>query len=342
VYDPGQNPTIDAVFNFGTFDYNVDNFYLKFVRGITDYQLGIDFSTDFFVHYQDDMKMPVWEQVLNLSQSQKQALFDALLVNYQEENRYYRYNFAFDNCATRPRDMVEKAVNFAVIYPNIPANQTFRQMIGECLGTDTWIKFGIDLVIGSPADKIATAHERMFLPLKYKAYLDGAKLSDGKPLLVSSKQVGFVPEEKQNSSFVSKPLFCTLLFFLLVVFLSFFTKMKKLLWLDVSLYVIYGLVGFLIFFLSFFSEHPFVSGNYNLLWLNPLYLVGVFLLCSRKQQKAAYYYQIFNLAAVAIALIGFPFLPQSFNIAFLPLMVVMLVRNLSFIRRYRMVEKRVK
>jgi hypothetical protein len=94
----------DLVFNYGTFNFNTPNFYMKFTRGKLLYMLSIQ-QFDRFKRSYEYEKRDLKEQILNLTQDQKQAIFQFLLWNYQPENRYYKYDFFFDNCATRIRDV---------------------------------------------------------------------------------------------------------------------------------------------------------------------------------------------------------------------------------------------
>ena len=100
----------DYVFNYGMFNFDVPGFIWRFTKGETDYCLGINDFPDFLLNYQF-RESKVDEQVLNLTPIQSRALFEALLVNAMPQNRVYRYNFLFDNCATRPRNMVEMVLD---------------------------------------------------------------------------------------------------------------------------------------------------------------------------------------------------------------------------------------
>ncbi|MFR9166866.1 MAG: DUF4105 domain-containing protein [Dysgonomonas sp.] len=161
VNDPLNN--IDYVFNYGVFDFNTPNFIFRFVKGETDYMLA---ATD-FRYYLAEYRMrevEVTEQIFNLSQKEKQHIWDALCINAMPQNRVYRYNFFFDNCATRPRDLIENNIEGTVQYTLTNKNQTFRDLVHECVNKKPWVEFGIDLVIGSGADRLATDREKMFLP----------------------------------------------------------------------------------------------------------------------------------------------------------------------------------
>ena len=103
VNDPRLN--YDVAFNYGIFDFSSPNFLYRFCAGQTDYLLGAYRFDTFLNEYQQD-KRSVFEQELNLTAKEKQAVVDFLVWNAQPENRVYRYNFFFDNCATRVRDVI--------------------------------------------------------------------------------------------------------------------------------------------------------------------------------------------------------------------------------------------
>ena len=161
IYDPKQN--IDYIFNYGIFDFSKPNFIYRFAKGETDYKLGVADFQDYVIEYQ--MRgSDITEQVLNLTQEEKEHIWDALLINYRPENRVYRYNFFFDNCATRPAAILEKEINGSVDYQYPYQSQTFRDLINYCTRNHPWLTFGCDLALGSPTDREATQHEMLFLP----------------------------------------------------------------------------------------------------------------------------------------------------------------------------------
>ncbi|HEX9600431.1 MAG TPA: DUF4105 domain-containing protein, partial [Mariniflexile sp.] len=128
VKDPVKG--IDLAFNYGVYDFETPNFYLKFAQGKLNYLIGLNYYEDFFEAYISQNRS-IKEQVLNLSQIEKQKLFDYLLNNIKPENRAYLYDFFYDNCATKIKDVTNIAVNNTIQF-NEPENfkqQTFRELI---------------------------------------------------------------------------------------------------------------------------------------------------------------------------------------------------------------------
>ena len=84
--------SIDAVFNYGIFNFNAPNFILRFALGETDYQLGVTDYERFAAEYYYLNAMSGSKE-LNLTVQEKEKLIMLLEENYRPKNRIYRYNF---------------------------------------------------------------------------------------------------------------------------------------------------------------------------------------------------------------------------------------------------------
>ena len=170
---------IDVVFNYGLFSFQSSNFILRFTLGETDYRLGATEYKYFLSEYLLDNR-DVWEQTLNLTTEEKQKLINQLEENYRPENRVYRYNFFYDNCATRPRDQVERAVNNSLRYSDdmttTDTGRSFRDIVHQYCQGHPWSQFGIDLCLGSEADRRISRHQMMFAPFYLKDFFATATL----------------------------------------------------------------------------------------------------------------------------------------------------------------------
>lgn len=255
---------LDIVFNYGIFDLTSDDFYIKFVHGETYYQLGIESYHHFDFFYRSIGRTTYWQE-LNLTQIQKQQIFDALMLNYQPKNRYYLYNFVFDNCATRPYYLIKNALQDSIIssYKGYEGT-TFRKAITHYTGHNSWVDFGINLVFGSDADQPMTNEQRLFLPEELMNYMAEAQLADGTPLVknqaIATFPVAFVP-------WYANCWWGIALFALLMLAISLYDRKRgKLTWgIDLALGSVYVLLGALIVFLTYFSCHPLVGFNWRLL-----------------------------------------------------------------------------
>ncbi len=334
VQDPGRQ--LDLVFNYGLFSFSQPHFIYRFAKGDANYQLGACTFTDFIPEYAI-RGSEVIEQVLNLDSLEIAAIWNALLVNMQPQNRTYRYNFFFDNCATRPLMLIEKGVDGAIDYRPPYKPQSFRELINHSTRNHPWQTFGCDIALGIPTDRTATTKEMMFLPFYLKeAFTQAVVIApDGK----ERKLVGEThlllesfDEKKDNPSTICTPLVCSWAFFLLLSVVTLFEwfQKKHLRGVDIALFSIAGIAGCVLFFLCFISTHAGTWPNISILWLHPLHLFAAILFAVKKGRKAAYCYHFINFAALTLMLLGWHFIPQHMNTAFIPLIMSLWLRSGGF------------
>jgi len=327
----------DLVFNYGIFSFETENFYYKFIKGETDYQLGI-YDTRYFLPEYAQRNSMVWEQVLNLEPNEKRKLINLLLANYEPQNRTYRYNFVFDNCSSRPRDKIIAALNGYIKFQTTNSPKTFRQWVGVYVGTDTWLKFGIDIVFGMDADQIADTNESMFLPENLMLEFQSAevvtkngrsrKLVTQKNILVNKNVIASSPD-----SWLFKPTTIAVIILILGLLLTIWdvkSRKRHFKIFDTLILFITGIGGLIAFYLMFFSLHPLVKSNFNLLWLNPLNVFLAVLIWIKQARVGLFYYQMINIALLLGALIAFAVSEQSFNTATFPIIVLLLMRSTSW------------
>ena len=331
VHDPERK--VDYVFNYGIFDFSKPNFIYRFAKGETDYRLGVVNYTDYVIEYQL-RGSTITEQELNLTTAERQRLWEALVENYRPENRVYRYNFFFDNCATRPAALIEKVVG-QVDYHYPYTAQTFRSLINYCTRHHAWLTFGCDLALGSPTDQEATLHEMLFLPDYLREAFAKAEIIDAqgqhRPLVSKTHVIeADEPDEPEKDLWdLLSPLRLGWLIFAITNVITLLGRFQKRAYkgLDILLFGLAGLAGCVLFFLAFFSVHPCTWPNYSLLWLHPFHLVGVILFCINKAQRATYWYHFINFAALTLLFAGWAFLPQQLNSAFIPLAASLWLRS---------------
>ncbi len=272
VTDSSQN--IDIVFNYGVFDLMSDDFYIKFLRGETYYQLGIENYRRFISFYKSIGRTIYWQE-LNLNTEQKQKIVDALMVNYQPENRFYLYNFVFDNCATRPYHLIKTALQDSIKSDYVGYCGTdFRQAISHYTGRHSWVDFGINLIFGKDANQAMTNEERLFLPEELMHYISHATLSDGTPLVKNQEIATFTTS---NVAWYATCWFGIAIFALFMSLLSVYDAKRKHIswWLDVLLFIIYFILIAIVVFMAFFSCHPLIGFNWRII------LLPIIHICSR-------------------------------------------------------------
>lgn len=329
VFDPAYN--YDVVFNYGIFDFSSPNFLYRFCAGQTDYLLGAYRFDSFLEEYEHD-KRSVYEQKLIISPEEKQKIVDFLLWNAKPENRVYRYNFFFDNCATRIRDVVADHIDGGIEYCQKSDGKTLRTLIKDYHGRLKWLDFGIDFLISSEADRLVTLEEEMFLPdYVMKQFAAVQRKSNGEKIAGDVKVLYQAPESKASGSWLSSPAMVTGLLLLLVLIFTIkqFRKQKLNTALDIVLFGVNGLGGLLVLWFTIYSEHPAMNANYNLLWLVPVNFVFAIIWSVKRWQKVtSYYFPIFSGWLFLFLLFSF-FSIQKFHPCFFLMAAMVLVRSLA-------------
>lgn len=321
----------DYVFNYGTFNFDDPDFYTKFVRGKLDYALSVAPYNDFILEYVAE-KRTVYEQELNLNCQQKQTIANALIENLQGKNRYYKYDFLFDNCTTRVRDIIFHNIQSAQVKNSLtPKGTTFRNMLYEYLdkGGKPWSKLGIDLLLGSKIDKPVDIKKSMFLPEYLMKGVDTALLKD--TIHLSSYHKVLLQETPPDTaSWNYEPLFISIIISIIIIALSFInSNWAKFATKIADSFLLYttGLVGILLVFMWFGTDHIVCRNNYNIFWALPSNFFAAFLIWKKREIMKRYY-----LAAsiiTALLLITWFVIPQHLNIALFPLAVAGLIRYIK-------------
>jgi hypothetical protein len=330
----------DVVYNYGLFDFNTENFYWKFLLGQTDYLLGVS-PTDYFLKEYQERNTIVWEQVLNLNILEKRNLISALNKNYEPENRMYRYNFAFDNCATRPRDKIQEVVDGVIALGTAYEHETYRQLINRFLAEAPWAELGINLVFGAEADKKVKNSGSDFLPMLLRDNFQRGLMvhperQETRKLVNEISMLVYADNSSRKPLFwLFQPEVIFILWLIPGVALSFFKKSNRRnsLIFDSVLFSITGLAGILLFLLSFFSEHPLVGSNYNLLWLNPLNLIAAVLVWPDKTRKLMLWYHGFSVFLILFYFLLVTLYVQAVPVSIIPLILLLIYRNFRRVRR---------
>lgn len=279
----------DIVVNYGMFSFKKPFFVARFVLGLTDYEMGIQDFNDFCYEYQY-FGSQVTQQEINLTPEEKGQLLKALRDNYANA-RVYRYNYFYNNCTTKARDIILKSINGKIEYKNaIDKSVSFRDLIHGCNANYSWASFGNDLLLGFKADMQTTREEQQFLPDNLMRDFGQAKIvsADGsaRPLvknteiIVKGNDHAIAGKTKVTPQFV----FITLLLLIAAIVVAEFKTKKRFLWVDISLLLSSGLAG-LILFVMLFSEHPTTSTNLQIFILCPLNLYWAIYIIKNKRNE---------------------------------------------------------
>jgi len=330
VNDPVKH--FDVVFNFGVFSFREPNFVYRFAKGNANYMLAPERYSDFYEDYGRNGRS-IQEQVLNLSPEEKQQMLNFLINNAKPENREYRYDFFFDNCATRVRDLVEKQVEGQLVFPTKNEGMTFRQHVTKYQQILPWTNFGIQLVLGSPADQVASANEEMFLPQYLFKHFAGAKVEtngESHPLVLKTNMIYEAKEKTVSKLVIYSPELILFVLFLLVGLITFKQlKSRKVNYaIDYVLLFVNGLIGVVLLWFFLYSEHPEMKANYNQFWAIGLNLPFLFLWMIKPVRGVLRWYWV---ALSVWLLLFFPLslvLPQHFDTGFYLLTAMLLCRSL--------------
>lgn len=279
----------DIVVNYGMFSFKKPFFVARFVLGLTDYEMGIQDFNDFCYEYQY-FGSQVTQQEINLTPEEKGQLLKALQDNYANA-RVYRYNYFYNNCTTKARDIILKSINGKIEYKNaIDKSVSFRDLIHGCNANYSWASFGNDLLLGFKADMQTTREQQQFLPDNLMRDFGQAKIvsADGsaRPLvknteiIVKGNDHAIAGKTKVTPQFV----FITLLLLIAAIVVAEFKTKKRFLWVDISLLLASGLAG-LILFVMLFSEHPTTSTNLQIFILCPLNLYWAIYIIKNKRNE---------------------------------------------------------
>ncbi len=279
----------DFLFNYGIFNFKAPHFVARFVLGKTDYELGIIPVEPFCKEYKK-WGSAVYEQVLNLTSEEKMRIQKALAINMRPENRVYRYNFFYDNCSTRPRDIIQNNLNGEVIPSKKHQEQpTYREMIHEMNSHHPWSAFGIDLLLGIKADLQTDYRQQEFLPLILMSHYDDSQIyTNGqyRPLVKNRRTLVESGIQSIEKEFPLSPFVCIILFLIITIIITIFDWKRgscNILF-DGLVMTISGLLGCLLF-IMIFSEHPTTSLNLQILVLNPLSLFFIPSVVRRKHTR---------------------------------------------------------
>lgn len=319
----------DTVYNWGVFDFDTPNFAWKFAKGRLDYMISAESVKSFLSVYIFEHRYVV-SQKINVDSKEIQKLVELVNENNKPENRKYRYDFFYDDCTTRIRDLLEKSIGEKLKYPpeekgKIP---TFRDMVGKYQNPYPWLKFGVDLIMGSTADRRANFRDRMFLPVDMREELSKTVVHrSGKmiPLLQNPVVlVDFAFPVVKKMFLISPPVIFILVIIVILIFTGLVKSKKVIRLLDIIIYLVFSILSVLMIFFNFFTDHEQMRWNLNIILLNPVIIVCLILLILNK--AGIVWFRIVFCISAGFLVLHF-MLPQEFNISFLLLAIILIIRS---------------
>ena len=336
-YDKNKKP---YYFNYGVFDFNTPNFLGRYIMGETDYMCAIMPPT------MDGGVKPgrkMVKQELNLTQEQARQVLTMLVTNALPDNCVYRYRHFSDNCSTRPRNILEKALGKEIDYSKCDyvVGRTLRQVMTHYTRNYPWEQFGIDLVLGAACDTVVDARTQSFVPLFLMHAVNTVEIDNGKGPEKFVKNTEVIKEGDDNglvlppTPWYLHPLTIAVALLIITALISVrdWCRRKVSRWFDTILFTVAGLAGCIIFFVEFISTHEAVLPNYNILWLHPLVLVLAILPWIKKATKLLHWAHLINIALIATMVVVWISGLQVANAAFYPLITSTLLRSIVNTRK---------
>lgn len=329
----------DLVFNYGVYDFDTPNFYTKFAQGKLLYKLAVSDFDAFLASYIAQDRW-VSEQLLDLDYEETNAVFQFLLNNAQPENKYYKYDFLYDNCATRIRDVLVSVLGNKLTYKDHLAESgyTFRELIQKNVYWNSWGSMGMDIAIGAVVDRKATSWQYQFLP-EYvaQAAADATITENGniRPLVRSTNEIYRTEVRNEKGNFFLSPLCFFGILGLLLIAITIKDAMSgsRSRYLDMVIFVITGLVGIILSLLWFATDHSTTVTNYNLLWAFPFSILFIVHIAKKSPKRWLSRYIIFLLLMLGLLLIHWITGVQVFALSMAPFFTGLVVRY-WYVQRY--------
>ena len=302
---------IDHFYNYGIFDFNQPNFYINFLNGKLLYMVAkYDYRTAEKYYIKQDRYIK--EQVLQLNESEKILLYNILEQNIRPENRTYLYNYVYDNCATKIRDVLSNVYGESLSFTSESENRSFRQLMDLYLEKNKWGDLGIDICLGPEIDDYVSFNDEMFLPEYLFKGIENA-IKDGNKNIVSKTNI--VNLQKENfQSYSLSPYYVFLIFFIISIYLSFRQVkygIKYFIFDSIHLFIS-GIIGCLLVYLWFFTDH-LSSYNFNIVWAMPLnIIISILVLVNPNSSLVKWYMFLYGVLLFSL-LILWNWIPQNLN-----------------------------
>ena len=302
---------IDHFYNYGIFDFNQPNFYVNFLNGKLLYMVAkYDYRTAEKYYINEDRYIK--EQVLDLNESEKILLYNILEQNIRPENRTYLYNYVYDNCATKIRDVLQNVYGESLSFTSEPEKKSFRQLMDLYLEKNKWGDLGIDICLGPEIDYDVSFDEEMFLPDYLFKGIENA-VRDGDKNIVSKTNIINLQKEDFQSYSLS-PHYIFLIFFIISIYLSF-RQVKygiKYFVFDSIYLMVSGIIGCLLVYLWFFTDH-LSSYNFNIVWAMPFnIIISILILVNPNSSLVKWYMFLYSVLLFSLMIL-WNWIPQNLN-----------------------------
>ena len=336
---------VDVVVNYGLFSFEAPNFVWRFIKGETDYMVGT-IGYPIFEREYTCRGSSVTLQTLNLDLEEKERLVYLLNENLRPENREYRYNFLYNNCSNKAGNMVKEALTLPIVpIESRVEGTTYRDILHEYTQSYPWLQFGIDYLLGFEADLPVDPSQQMFAPEYLMYYTSVSELQGDSlcyPYVVEQRVVEPLVPQDELTGFMLSPVQVMILFLLIVALVCTLEILleHRQWWFDIVLLTLQGIMGCVVAFLFFCSEHPAVGSNLHVIYLNPLPLLFMpFIIYSTVKRRVSPLYYVLALLMVVFLVVSFLHF-QYIQLASYLFVIALLMRVLHILWAYPFLRRR--
>jgi hypothetical protein len=324
----------DYVYNFGTFDKETKGFYLKFLAGTLYYQISRSTYQQYMAEYIADNRW-VFEQQVLADPASLQLMVDSLQTLILPQNRNYLYKFFTNNCSTRVFDLVL----FYAANPPPPdtlvksTGITYRHALKPYNAGYEWLSVGINLLLGSFADQKMSLLQSTFLPENLMHVVANTGVA-AKPQNVF--QGTFAPPTLLDPNVPMILFWILLLLHIAEVFVMKPSAHRSDI-IDIILFSASAVLGLLLLALWLWSHHQPLHLNLNLLWANPLNMLVIWAIATRRRLLTRIWLIIY-LVPLSFMIINWSRMPQIFPLELMPVVTLLAFRTVNRLFRFRQKE----
>lgn len=328
---------LDNVYDYGGFDFDTPNFYTKFTLGKLLYEVN---SREFshFMRAYEYYERWVYEQVLDIDSVEKQEIFDFVQWNIKPENKKYKYDFFFDNCATKLPVIIKEFLGDKVSFENyLTVTSSFRDLLRKETTSMPWISMGMDIALGTPVDSAASLEEHTFLPDYVLSTLENAYITENgvKRPLVKSARMLYDSNKAEPKAGILNPILVFSLLALVVLGMTLrdIKRNGRSRIMDFIILFLTGFLGLAVVFLWFGSEHAGMAKNLNVLWAFLPNIYVAFLVVRKDPPRWVRGYVRFLFILLIMMLLVWGFGIQIYATAFIPIMILLGARYIFLWQR---------
>jgi hypothetical protein len=207
----------DVVYNFGYTNFASPGLVFRFIRGEALFWVDRESMDSTVAEYVLEDRS-VYRYPLNLPEADHADLARLLAWNAAPAHRTYVYHHFRDNCATRLRDLLDRAARGAVrqTLERRPMRVTLREFMREGFSGRLDLLLLSDLLVGRAVDRPITEWQGSFLPRILGPALRDVALDDARPLAAAPEvlyrrraplTVGQAPHQGRDTLWAAAALF---------------------------------------------------------------------------------------------------------------------------------------